>query len=160
MKILTSKSPDEEEADSHEDHVKQEFEVGQEAVDGQHGSQGEVVALEVAEVVIDTTLDLPKVCRLGETLDIEELAEGLQIGKASAKRLRADAVESGAEVEARGQSLERDVDACHECLLKRDVVLWNGHLFEEWIAVVWWWWLNDYICQHWKTVETQDVVHT
>ena len=82
------------EADTHEDHVKEESEVGEEAVDSKHGRQGDVVALEVCQVVIDPALYLAEVRRFGEPFEIEEFSYRFEIGEAGGERLRPNSLEA------------------------------------------------------------------
>lgn len=93
------------------DDVEQKPPVGQEGVDAQHDKDDGIVAGEVAEVVVDTRLHLAKVLRLGEALDVKELGDGAQVGEARGQRRRPDAVEAVAELEARGDHFDRDLDA-------------------------------------------------
>ena len=79
IEITAIEFPDGEKAEAHEDHVEEKGRIGEEAVDGEHGSKGEVVALKVGEVVIDPALDFAEVGRLGETLEVEEFSYGLEI---------------------------------------------------------------------------------
>lgn len=88
LQIAAVKLSNGKEADAHEDHVKEESQVGEEAVDSKHGCQGEVIALEVCQIVIDPALYLAEVCRFGEPFEIEEISYRFEIGEASGERLR------------------------------------------------------------------------
>jgi hypothetical protein len=100
-------------ADNDEDDVEQKERVGDEGVDAQHSKDSGIVAGVVAQVVVDTRLGLVEVGGLGEPLEVEELADGSQVAEASAHRGGADALEPFAKVEARGDGLNRNLDASH-----------------------------------------------
>lgn len=94
LQIAAVKLSNGKEADSHEDHVKEESKVGEEAVDAKHSRQGEVIALEVCQIVIDPALYLAEVPRFGEPFEIEELSYRFEIGEPSGERLRTDSLEA------------------------------------------------------------------
>lgn len=93
---------------SHEDDDKQKERVGQQAVDAEHDEDDGIVAGEVGQVVVDTTLDLTEVGGLGDALDVEEFGDGAQVGKSRAQGLGADVVETIAE--ARGDRVNGNGD--------------------------------------------------
>jgi hypothetical protein len=68
----------------------------------------------VTQVVVDARLHLDKVGRLRETLEVEKLADGSQVGEASAEGARSEALEAIAEVEAGRYNVERDLNARHD----------------------------------------------
>lgn len=72
------------ETGGNEDNKEQERPVGQQAVNAEHHKDDRIVAGEVAEVVVDTALDFTKILRLGQTLEVEELRDGAQVGKSGA----------------------------------------------------------------------------
>lgn len=87
-----------------EDNDKQQNRISEESVDAQHEEDDEVVAGEVGEVVVDTALHFAKVGGLGDTLNVEELGDGLEVGETRAHRRRAYALKPVAE--ARGDDVD------------------------------------------------------
>ena len=69
-------------ASNDEDDDKEKQQVSEQAVDAEHGEDGSIVAGEVAQVVVDAALGLAKVGGLGDALEVEELANGAQVGEA------------------------------------------------------------------------------
>lgn len=67
-----------------QDNDKQKNGVCEETVDAQHEEDDKVVAGEVGEVVVDTALHFAKVGWLGDTLNVEELGDGLEVGETRA----------------------------------------------------------------------------
>lgn len=82
------------ETTAHKDHVEQQHQVGQQAVDAEHHKDDGIVAREVGQVVIDSALGFTEVGRLGKALDIEELGNGAQVGEACTQRGAAEVVEA------------------------------------------------------------------
>ncbi|KFY68852.1 hypothetical protein V498_10555 [Pseudogymnoascus sp. VKM F-4517 (FW-2822)] len=83
---------DDEEDDEEEERVRHQ------AVDAEHHEHGRIVAGEVAQVPVDARLGLAEVGGLGQTLEVEELGDGLDVGEAGADCLRAEAGEAVGEV--------------------------------------------------------------
>lgn len=96
-----------------EDNVKEQPKVGDEAVDAEHGKEDGIVAGEVAEIIVDTRLDLAKVLRLRHALQIKEFRQWFEIGEAGAEGLRTHAGQTIGEVETRREHVNGDLDACH-----------------------------------------------
>ena len=99
-------------ADNEHD-VEEQIEVGEQRIDGEHDKHGRVVAGEVAQVVVDTRLHLAKVGRLRDALEVEELADGAEVGESRGDGSRPEAGEPVSQVKARRQSVQRDLYACH-----------------------------------------------
>lgn len=97
-------------ADNEADDEEQE-QVCQQAVDAEHDKNSGIVAGEVAQVVVYTALDFTKVGGLGNALDIEELGDGPQVGKARGDGGAAQTVEAAREVHSRRQGVDRDAEA-------------------------------------------------
>jgi len=93
---------DPDHAESHKDHVEEKWGICEQAVDCEHGRDGEVVTLEVCEIPINSVLDIAKVCGFGETLQVKELADGLEIGESRGEGLCSDALKARAEIKAGG----------------------------------------------------------
>ena len=87
--------------------------MGEQAVDAEHREDSSVIAGEVAQVVVDTALRLTKVGRLGDALEIEELADGAQVGEARRDGGGAQAVKTSSEVHPGGKGGDGDVEARH-----------------------------------------------
>lgn len=96
----------------HEDDEEEQGGSGQQAVDAEHHENDGIVAGEVAQVVVDPALDLPKVGGLGDALEVEELGNGAQVGESGAQRLAAEGVE--AVTETRGDRVDRNLDGHSE----------------------------------------------
>ncbi len=111
LKIAAIELSDDEEADAHEDHVKEKLQVGQQAVNCEHDCDGKVIALEVAQVPINPALNLAEVGRLGKTFYVEEFADRLEICKARSQGLGANTFETGLQIQARGECLDRNADS-------------------------------------------------
>lgn len=60
---------------------EQEQKVGEQRVDAEHQEYSSIVAGKVSKVVVDSALDFTKVLWLGESLDVKELSEGLEVGE-------------------------------------------------------------------------------
>lgn len=84
VKIATVEFANSVHTTGNQDNDKQENGVRKETVDAQHKEDDEVVAREVGQVVVDTALHFAEVCWLGDTLDVEELRDGLKVGEARA----------------------------------------------------------------------------
>lgn len=110
LEILTVKLANDEHAHGDKDDVEQDQGLGEEAVDAEHQEDDGIVAREVAEVVVDTRLHLDKVLGLVHTLDVEELGEGLEVGKAVANGVGAQAAEALPHAEARGEQVDGNLD--------------------------------------------------
>jgi len=96
-----------------EDNGEEESRVGQERVDAKHDEYDSIVAREVAEIVVNTRLHLGKITRLRQTLEVEELGDGTQVGEPVAERSGAETRETLAQVQARRQDVYRDLNARH-----------------------------------------------
>ena len=104
---------DAEHAAHDQDDDEEEEEVGEEAVDAEHDEDDRVVAAEVGEVVVDAVLHIAEVPGFGQTLEVEKLADGLEVGETVGYGLRADGIEAAGEIESGSEGVERDVDARH-----------------------------------------------
>jgi len=76
-----------EHAADYEDNDKEQEQVCKQAVDAEHDEEDGIVAAEVGQVVVDTGLDLAKILRLRQALEVEKLADGLEVGEAAAESL-------------------------------------------------------------------------
>lgn len=115
LKVLAVELSDEIHAENDEDDIEQEPRVGEEGVNAEHDKDNGIVAREVAQVVVDTRLDLSEVLGLRHALDVEKLRDRAQVRKAVGEGRRADVRESVAQVEPGGQGVERDLYARHGC---------------------------------------------
>jgi hypothetical protein len=113
VEIRALELADSEHATDYEHNDEEQEQVREQAVDAEHDEDDSIIAAKVGQVVVDASLDLAKVLRFGHAFEVEELADGLEVGKAVAESLRADALEAAAQVEAAGESLIRDVHASH-----------------------------------------------
>ena len=113
LQVAALELADQEHAEGDEDDVEKQPEVGEQAVDAEHGEDDGVVAREVAEVVVDTRLHLAEVGGLADALDVEELGDGPQVREAAGERPGAHAGEALRDVQARRQNVYRDLDAGH-----------------------------------------------
>lgn len=114
FEIATVEAANDEHADDDKDDVEEQEPVGEQSVDAQHGEDDGIVARVVAEVVVDAGLDLTKVGRLGEALEVEKLGYGLDVGEAAAEGTGAEAREAILKVEARRQGVEGNLNARHD----------------------------------------------
>lgn len=85
--------------------------VCEERVDGQHDEEDGIVGAEVAQVVVHARLDLAKVLRFANALDVEEFADGLEVGEARGQRGVANALEARAQIQARRQGVDGNAEA-------------------------------------------------
>lgn len=115
VEIGTLKLGDTEHAANNEYNDEKQEQVCEQAVNAEHNEDDGIVAAEVGQVVVDASLDLAEVLRLGETLEVEEFADGLQVGETAAEPLRADCIEAAAQVEPAGEGFVGDVHAGHDC---------------------------------------------
>jgi len=76
-----------EHAADYEYNDEEQEQVCKQAVNAEHDEEDSIVAAEVGQVVVDTSLDLAEVLRLGQALEVEEFADGLEIGEAAAESL-------------------------------------------------------------------------
>lgn len=88
---MTVEAADDEQACKDEDDVEHKEPICEQRVDAKHDKNDGIVAREVAQVVVDTGLGLNKVGGLGDTLEVEELGDGTQVGEAAAERTSAEA---------------------------------------------------------------------
>ena len=93
VEVLSLKLADNPHAAHNEHDDKEEGHVGDQAVDAQHDKQHCVVAREVSKVVVHPGLYLREVYWLGQSLDIEKLGDGSQVGEPGGQRLGAYAGE-------------------------------------------------------------------
>ena len=100
-------------ASDDEDDNKEKQQVSEQAVDAEHSEDGSIVAGEVAQVVVDAALGLAEVGGLGDALEVEELANGAQVGEARRDGGGAQAIEAAREVHPRRQGGDGDVEARH-----------------------------------------------
>lgn len=96
------------------DDVEEQKRVRDESIDAQHGKDNGIVAGVVAQVVVDARLSLGEVGRLGDALEVEELADGTQVAEATAERTRVEALKAITKVQAGGKGLDRDRNARHD----------------------------------------------
>lgn len=96
---------------------EEQGQVGDQAVDDEHGENGCIVAREVAEVVVDAALHLAEVGWLGDALHVEELGDGAQVREPAGERLRLQAVEATGEVQPGRQRVNGDAESRHEVRL-------------------------------------------
>lgn len=82
LEIIALELADSVHATNHEADDKEEQQVGEQAVDAKHNKDSGIVAREVAQVIVDSALDLAKVGRLGDALEVKELGNGSQVGEA------------------------------------------------------------------------------
>lgn len=108
VQVATVQLANSPETGADEDNEEHQSPVGQQAVDAEHDKDDGIVAREVAEVVVDATLDFTKVGGLGQALEVKEFRDRAQVGESGAHGLAADAVESIAE--PRGDRVDGDLD--------------------------------------------------
>jgi hypothetical protein len=113
LQVVSVKFANGEHASDYEADVEEQRQVGEQAIDAEHGEDSGIVAGEVAQVVIDAALGLAKAGRLRDALDVEELANGTQVGKAGGDGRGAQAVEASREVHAGRQGVDGDAEARH-----------------------------------------------
>ena len=113
LEIVAFELADAVHANDDEDDNKEQQQVGEQAVDAEHSKDRSIVAGEVAQVVVDAALRLTEVGRLRDALEVEELADRAQIGKARRDGGGAQAVEASLEVHPGGQGGDGDVEARH-----------------------------------------------
>ena len=87
LKVTTSQFANSPHATSHKDDVEEKPHVGEQAVDGEHDKNNGIIAGEIAEVVVDSALNLPKVVWLRQSLEVEELGDRFDVGKSRRKWL-------------------------------------------------------------------------
>ena len=87
---------DSEHAADYEYNDEEQEQVCKQAVNAEHDEDDGIVAAEVGQVVVDTGLDFAKVLRLRQSLEVEELADGLEVGEAAAESLGANALKAAA----------------------------------------------------------------
>jgi len=68
----------------------------------------------VGEIVVDSVLHHCEIVGFRHGFDVEELADGLEVGESRAQGLSADGIESSAEVQAARERVNGNVDACHD----------------------------------------------
>ena len=81
LEVATFEPADEPHAKHNKDDIKEQPEVCDEGVDAEHDKDDGIVAGEVAQIVVDSTLHFAEIVGLGQSLDIEELGDGLDVGK-------------------------------------------------------------------------------
>lgn len=82
MQVIALELADTEHATNDKADDKEQKQVGEQAVNAEHGEYCGIVAGEIAQVVVHATLDLTKIGGLGDALHIEELGDGSQVGEA------------------------------------------------------------------------------
>lgn len=107
FQITAFQFPNTVETTGDEDYDEEEQEVGQQAVDAEHDEDDGIVAGEVGQVVVHTTLNFTEVSGLGETLHVEEFGDRTEVGEPRTDGLSADAVEAIAEL--RGEGTDREL---------------------------------------------------
>ena len=96
-----------------EDQIKEKPEVREQAVDTEHREDDGIIAREVSQVVVDSRLDLGEVRWLGQSLEVEELGDRLEVCKSRTQGLRSHAGETIREVQTRRKDVKGDLDARH-----------------------------------------------
>lgn len=114
LQVVTLELSDTEHAPYDQDDDEEQHQIGEQAVYAEHDEDGGIVAGEVAQVVVDTALDLTKVGWLRDALDVEELGDGAQIGESRGHGGVAQAVEASTEVQARRQGVDGDAETRHD----------------------------------------------
>lgn len=111
VKITALELADSIQTTSNQQDDKKQRQIGQQAVYAEHDKDGGIVAREIGQVVVHTALNLAKIGRLREALDIEELRDWSEVGETRGKRLRADAIE--AITESRGNRVNGELNWTH-----------------------------------------------
>lgn len=130
LEVIALELSDAVHATNDEDDDEEQQQMGEQAVDAEHGKDSSVVAGEVAQVVVDAALRLTEVGGLGDALDVEELADGAQVGEARRDGGGAQAVEAPLEVHPGRQGGDGDAEARHgggERVARLSSV-WLGHV--------------------------------
>lgn len=83
IKVTTLELADTVHATDDKKNNKGKKPVGEQSIDTQHDKEDGIVASKVAQVVVDSVLDLTEVLRLGKSLQVEELGQWLQVGEAA-----------------------------------------------------------------------------
>lgn len=81
IKIASFQFPNPIHPSNHQENNEEKEPVCEESVKSQHGEDHHIVAGEVAEVIVDSRLGFREVGRLGDSLEVEKLAEGFEVGE-------------------------------------------------------------------------------
>lgn len=111
--IISAQLADSPHATRDKNDVEEKPQVGEQAVDTEHDKNDGIVGGEVGEIVVDATLDLSEVVRLGKSLDVQKFGDGFDVGKSRGDRLGTNTAEAIGEVQARGYGIERDANSGH-----------------------------------------------
>ena len=114
LEVVALELADTKHANNKEAYDEEQQQVGEKAVDAEHGKDGGVVAREVSQVEIDSALDFAEVGRLGDALNIEELGDGPQVGEPRGYGCVAQTVETAREVHPRRQGVDGNAEARHD----------------------------------------------
>ena len=113
LEVSTLQLSDSPHAACDEDDDEEQQGVRDERVDAEHDEDGDIVAGEVGEIVVDAGLHLAEVGGLGDAFEVEELGDGSQVGEACAYCLRAETLKPTSQVEAGRDGVERNLDFRH-----------------------------------------------
>lgn len=113
FEITTLETADQVHTGNDQDDVEEQCPVGEQSVDAQHAEDDSIVAREVAEVIVDSRLHLAKIGRLGDTLEVEELRDGLEVGEAASDAAGSQALKALRKVQARRNNVQGDLNASH-----------------------------------------------
>lgn len=111
--VLTAEATQNPQTGDKQDNIEQQKRACDEGVDAQNEEDDHVVAGELSEVVVDAGLHLAEVGGFGEALEVEEFADGPQVGEPAGERRVAEAFEAVAYVQTGRQNVERDLYARH-----------------------------------------------
>ena len=114
LKVAAVEQTNEVHAGDHEDDIKEQERVGDQSIDAQHRENDGIVGRVVAQIVVNAGLNLGKVGRLVQALEIEELADGAEVAEAAAQGTRGEAREAITKVDARGNGIDRNLNARHD----------------------------------------------
>lgn len=119
LEITTLETSDTVHTGNDEENVEKKEPVGQERIQAEHDEEDGIVAREVAEVIVDTGLDLREVLGLRDTFEVEELSDGTQVREAAGDATRAHASHALPDVETGCEDIDGNLNASHciECLL-------------------------------------------
>lgn len=87
--------------------------MSKQGVDAEHQDHHEVVAGEVAQVVVDPGLHLSKIGRFGQSLEIKELGDGFKIGESRGQGLGSYTSEPVRQVQSRRDYVDGDLQSRH-----------------------------------------------
>lgn len=120
LEVASVELANEEHADGDEDDVEEQPPVGKERVDAEHDEDDGIVARVVAQIVVDTRLQLGKVLGLVDALDVQELRDGTQVREPASQGSRAHAGKAILKAEAGRQGVQGDLYTRHGGFLKAE----------------------------------------